>query len=60
MSTAPQGMSGMGPSSGIPPPPYPGFSPSHGVVQSPVMSSHGPTSSVSCHGNPTSSPGVNA
>ena len=49
------GMCGMGPNSGIPPPPYPGFSPSH-AAQSPMMSSHGPASVSSSHGLP-SSPG---
>ena len=57
MSTTPPsgGMCGMGPNSGLPPPPYPGFSPSH-ASQSPMMTSHGPSSVGSSHGHP-SSPG---
>ena len=51
-ATPPQG--GM---CGIPPPPYPGFSPSHGSAQSPMMGSLGPSSVSSNHGIPPSSPG---
>ena len=51
-ATPPQG--GM---CGIPPPLYPGFSPSHGAAQSPIMGPHGPSSVRSNHGIPPASPG---